>query len=66
MKYEDWIKYEEIRQKQPDKLAWITSPDLNPDVQPQPLKVPEVSDQSYPSKRKLWGMIFQRFISRRI
>lgn len=66
MKYEEWIKYEEIRLNQPDKFAWIASSDLNT---PPTEESSERSNSPYPAsqpKKNLWMLIYHRFISRRI
>jgi hypothetical protein len=66
MKYEEWIKYEEIRQNQPDKFAWIASPELTtgmPLNNHKPTALPTAGRQP---KKNLWMLIFHRFISRRI
>jgi hypothetical protein len=63
MKYEDWIKYEEVRQNQPDKFAWIACPDLNTGKLTETEELPSPPTQG---KKNQWMLLFQRFISRRI
>jgi hypothetical protein len=65
MKYEEWIKYEEIRQNQPDKFAWIACPDLNTGTQSETEEHPSPHAQENQVKNNLM-LLFQRFISRRI
>lgn len=66
MKYEEWIKYEEIRQNQPDKFAWIASPDMNTNPSQENRGVISLSYPTNHPKKNLWMLIYQRFISRRI
>jgi hypothetical protein len=63
MKYEEWIKYEEIRQSQPDKFAWIAFPELNTSTL---VKTEEQPSSPCQTKKNHWMLLFQRFISRRI
>jgi hypothetical protein len=59
MRYEDWIKYENLRHHQAGCLAWISLPDEASKNKKSPL-----SKQT--DKPPVWTMVIQIFNSRRI
>jgi hypothetical protein len=66
MKYEEWIKYEQVRQNQSDLFAWISYAD--PPIRKRTNFNPSAhTAQIAPHRKKtIWLNITQRFLSRRI
>ena len=60
MKYEDWIKYEQLRQRQTDPKDWVMLPPgpVHPD--------PHITPPSPEDKNRVWTMVVQIFNLRRI
>ena len=60
MKYEEWIKYEQLRQRQTSQLSWVMLP-------PEPAHpVPESTTPSPEETNRVWTMVVQIFNSKRI
>jgi len=60
MKYEEWIKYEQLRQRQASPHEWVMLPPEDPRPAPEPAP-PALED-----KNRVWTMVVQIFNSRRI
>jgi len=59
MKYEEWIQYEQIRQRQSSPQGWVMLP-------PEPRPAPETAPSSQEETNRVWTMVVQIFNSRRI
>lgn len=60
MKYEEWIKYEQLRQRQTSLLNWVMLP-------PEPANpAPESISPSPEESNRVWTMVVQIFNSKRI
>lgn len=60
MKFEEWIKYEDSRQRQTNPIAWVWLESEEP-YRNQQIEQPAIQDKS-----PVWTMIVQVFNSRRI
>ncbi|HKJ28233.1 MAG TPA: hypothetical protein VJ965_11390 [Anaerolineales bacterium] len=67
MKYEEWIKYEEVRQNQPPELAWMVWVEYPAEEPPLAvsLQLASQTDEDKPAAR-VWSLIVQYLNSRRI
>jgi hypothetical protein len=66
MKYEEWIKYEESRIKQPDQFAWISSAELPLQKRTTNPVSTNATNEPNQLRKNCWIVFYQRFLSRRI
>jgi hypothetical protein len=67
MKYEEWIKYEEIRQSQPKELAWMVWVEYPKKEQPVAINLSVCHKNNLDKANpRLWSLIVQYLNSRKI